>query len=97
MPNRYDASAMWGAYPTEGFVVWMDNAVLLKDVLNHDNALKFLNFLLEPENAGAITNCAAYTAGVTGVEPFLAEEIRNSPENNPPVDAPAGSFIAVCD
>lgn len=85
------------AYPKEGFVVWMDNAVLLKDAPNRDNALKFLNFLLEPENAGAVTNYAAYTAGVTGVEPYLADEIRNSPENNPPADAPAGSFIAVCD
>lgn len=85
------------AYPKEGFVVWMDNAVLLKDAPNRDNALKFLNFLLDPENAGAITNYAAYTAGVTGVEPFLTEEIRNSPENNPPDDAPAGSFVAVCD
>jgi spermidine/putrescine transport system substrate-binding protein len=56
-----------------------------------------MNFLLEPENAAAVTNYAAYTAGVTGVEPFLAEEIKTSPENNPPADAPAGSFIAVCD
>lgn len=85
------------AYPKEGFVVWMDNAVLLKDAPNRDNALKFLNFLLEPENAAAVTNYAAYTAGVTGVEPFLAEEIRTSPETNPPADAPAGSFVAVCD
>jgi spermidine/putrescine transport system substrate-binding protein len=85
------------AYPKEGFVVWMDNVVLLKDAPNRDNALKFMNFLLEPENAAAVTNYAAYTAGVTGVEPFLAEEIKNSPENNPPADAPAGSFIAVCD
>ena len=85
------------AYPKEGFVVWMDNVVLLKDAPNRDNALKFMNFLLEPENAAAVTNYAAYTAGVTGVEPFLAEEIKNSPENNPPADAPAGSFIEVCD
>lgn len=85
------------AYPKEGFVVWMDNAVLLKDAPNRDNALKFLDFLLEPENAAAVTNYAAYTAGVTGVEPFLAEEIRTSPETNPPADAPEGSFVAVCD
>jgi spermidine/putrescine transport system substrate-binding protein len=85
------------AYPKEGFVVWMDNVVLLKDAPNRENALKFMNFLLEPENAAAVTNYAAYTAGVTGVEPFLAEEIKTSPANNPPADAPAGSFIAVCD
>jgi spermidine/putrescine transport system substrate-binding protein len=85
------------AYPKEGFIVWMDNAVLLKDAPNRDNALKFLNFLLDPANAAAVTNYAAYTAGVTGVEPFLDDAIKNSPENNPPASAPAGSFIAVCD
>lgn len=85
------------AYPKEGFVVWMDNVVLLKDAPNRDNALKFMNFLLDPENAAAVTNYAAYTAGVTGVEPFLDEAIKSSPENNPPASAPAGSFIEVCD
>ncbi|MEF3047458.1 extracellular solute-binding protein [Pseudotabrizicola sp. L79] len=85
------------AYPKEGYVVWMDNVVLLKDAPNRDNALAFMNFLLQPENAAAVTNYAAYTAGVTGVEPFLDEAIRTSPENNPPADAPAGSFVAVCD
>lgn len=85
------------AYPKEGHVVWMDNVVLLKDAPNRDNALKFMNFLLDPENAAAVTNYAAYTSGVTGVEPFLLDEIRNSPENNPPADAAPGSFIAVCD
>jgi spermidine/putrescine transport system substrate-binding protein len=85
------------AYPKEGFVVWMDNVVLLKDAPNRDNALKFMNFLLDPANAAAVTNYAAYTAGVTGVEPFLDEAIKSSPENNPPADAPKGSFIQVCD
>lgn len=84
-------------YPKEGHVVWMDNMVLLKDAPNRDNALKFMNFLLEPENAAAITNYAAYTSGVTGVEPFLDEAIKTSPENNPPADVTPGSFIAVCD
>lgn len=85
------------AYPKEGFVVWMDNVVLLKDAPNRENALKFMNFLLQPENAAAVTNYAAYTSGVTGVEPFLDEAIKTSPENNPPADAPAGQFIQVCD
>jgi spermidine/putrescine transport system substrate-binding protein len=75
----------------------MDNMVLLKDAPNRDNALKFMNFLLQPENAAAVTNYAAYTSGVMGVEPFLDEAIKSSPENNPPATAPAGSFIQVCD
>ena len=85
------------SYPKEGHVLWMDNVVLLKDAPNRDNAIKFMNFLLEPENAAAVTNYAAYTSGVTGVEPFLDEAIRTSPENNPPADAAPGGFAQDCD
>jgi len=84
-------------YPKEGLIVWMDNVVLLKDAPNRDNALKFMNFLLEPENIAAITNFAQYTAGVKGVNELLDAELKASPEANPPADAPEGSFVAVCD
>lgn len=84
------------AFPKEGYVVWMDNVVLLKDAPNRENALKFMNFLLDPENAGAVTNYAAYSAGVTGVEPFLDAEISGSPENNPP-EGQKAYFIEACD
>ncbi|MGF1632132.1 MAG: extracellular solute-binding protein [Kiloniellaceae bacterium] len=84
------------AYPKEGAVVWMDNVVLLKDAPNRENALKFMNFLMDPQNAAAVTNYAAYTAGVEGTEPFLADEIKNSPENNPPEGA-TFDFVAACD
>ena len=85
------------SYPTEGNVMWMDNVVLLKDAPNRENALKFMNFLLVPENAAAVTNYAAYTSGVTGVEPFLDDAIKSSPENNPPATATLGSFAMACD
>lgn len=83
------------AFPKEGFIVWMDNLALLKDAPNRDSALAFMNFMLEPENAAALTNYAQYTAGVTGTEPFLAEEVANSPESNPPADA-KGVFVQAC-
>jgi spermidine/putrescine transport system substrate-binding protein len=85
------------SYPTEGNVLWMDNVVLLKDAPNRENAIKFMNFLLVPENAAAVTNYAAYTSGVTGVEPFLDPAIRDSPENNPPAGATPGVFAQACD
>ncbi len=84
------------AFPAEGYVVWMDSVVLLKDAPNRDNALKFMNFMLDPENAAAVTNFAAYNAGVTGVEPFLDPAIATSPENNPP-DGQKGFFVQACD
>jgi spermidine/putrescine transport system substrate-binding protein len=83
-------------YPTEGHVVWMDNVVLLKDAPNRANAIAFMNFLLEPENAAAVTNYAAYISGVAGVEPFLDPAIRDSPENNPPAGSAPGQFAMAC-
>lgn len=85
------------AYPKEGYVVWMDNVVLLKDAPNRANALKFMDFLLQPENAAAVTNYAQYAAGVGGVAPFLDPALVASPENNPPAGSAPGQFIAVCD
>jgi len=55
------------AYPVQGYVVWMDNVVLLEDAPNRENAIKFMDFLLEPENIAAVTNFAQYAAGVDGV------------------------------
>ena len=85
------------AYPDEGYVVWMDNVVLLKNAPNRANALAFMDFLLEPENIAAVTNYAQYAAGVTGAGAFTDAELASSPENNPREGAGAGAFIAVCD
>ncbi len=85
------------AFPTQGYVVWMDNVVLLKDAPNRENALKFMDFLLEPENIAAVSNYARYVAGVEGVAPYLDPELATQPESNPPAEAGPGVFIAVCD
>jgi len=78
------------AFPKEGVIVWMDNIALLKDAPNRDNALAFMNFMLEPENAAALTNYAQYSAGVEGVTEFLDPEVANSPETNPPEGTDTG-------
>ncbi len=83
------------AFPKQGYVVWMDNVVLLKDAPNRDNALKFMNFLLDPVNAAVVTNYAQYTAGVDGVDGFLDEAVTSAPELNPPAGG-AGQFIMAC-
>ena len=85
------------AYPREGYIVWMDNVVLLTDAPNRASAIKFMDFLLEPENVAAVTNFARYSAAVKGVTPFLDPTLASQPESNPPSDAPTGTFVAVCD
>ncbi len=84
------------AYPEQGLVVWMDNVVLLKDAPNRENALTFMDFLLEPENKAAVTNFARYAAGVDGVSEFLDEELKTMPEQNPP-EGIETVFVEVCD
>jgi len=85
------------AFPEQGYVVWMDNVVLLKDAPNRDNALLFMDFLLEPENIAAVTNYARYNAGLSGVGDYIDPELASQPEANPPADAGDGVFIQVCD
>ncbi|MFK7944551.1 MAG: extracellular solute-binding protein [Paracoccaceae bacterium] len=94
---RLEGANVEYAYPKQGYVVWMDNVVLLKDAPNRANAIKFMDFLLEPENIAAVSNFAQYTAGVKGVTPLLTDELKTSREQNPPADAPAGTFVKVCE
>ena len=94
---REEGAPIEYAFPREGYVVWMDNVVLLKDAPNRENAIKFMDFLLEPENIAAVSNYARYVAGVDGVAPFLDPSLASQPESNPPANAGPGVFIEVCD
>ena len=94
---REEGANLEYAFPEEGYIVWMDNVVLLKDAPNRENALTFMDFLLEPENIAAVSNFARYVAGVDGVEPHLDPSLATQPESNPPEDAGEGVFIEVCD
>jgi spermidine/putrescine transport system substrate-binding protein len=94
---RQEKSTLKYAYPKEGLTGWMDNIVALKGAPNLDNAKKFMNFMLDPENAAALTNFAMYTAGVNGTEPFLTETLASALELNPPEGAPQPEFVPPCD
>lgn len=94
--GREEGANIEYAFPEEGYIVWMDSVVLLKDAPNRENALKFMDFLLEPENAAAVTNYARYAAGVEGVAEFLDPALAAMPEQNPPADQ-KGFFVEACD
>lgn len=83
------------AFPKEGYVFWMDNVVLLKDAPNRDNAIKFMNFLLEPENAAAVSDFAGYISGVEGAMALARADVRDAPELNPP-SSQKGQFVQSC-
>lgn len=85
------------AFPRQGYIAWMDNVVLLKDAPNRESALKFMDFLLEPENIAMVTNYAQYNAGVDGVAEHLDAALAGQPEKNPHDAAGKAVFIEVCD
>ena len=84
-------------YPKEGYPLWMDSVALLKDAQNVDNAYKFLDFILVPENAAMLSAFARYANGIAGSEAFMPEEMKTAPEVVIPEEfKAAGKFLPTC-
>ncbi|AWD21143.1 extracellular solute-binding protein [Fuscovulum blasticum] len=84
-------------YPKEGYGLWMDNVVLLADAKNVDNAYLFLDFIMEPENAAALSAFARYANGIAGSDAFMPEDMKAAPEIITPAEfADKGHFVTVC-
>jgi spermidine/putrescine transport system substrate-binding protein len=95
MRARAEKASLKYAYPKQGFTGWMDNIVVLKGAPNRENASLFVNFMLDPENAAALTNFARYTAGVKGTEPYLDAELATAPELKLP-EGTKPEFVPPC-
>lgn len=84
-------------YPKEGYPLWMDSVGLLADAPNVDEAYKFLDFIMVPENAAMISSFARYANGIAGSEPFMPEEMKTAPEIQVPAEfVAAGKFLPTC-
>ncbi len=84
-------------YAVEGYPLWMDNVVVLKDAQNVENAKQFQNFLMAPENAALISNFANYANAIDGSEAYMLEELRTAPEVMIPSEfQQSGQFIPPC-
>jgi len=75
---------------------WADNLVVLKGSKNIENAKLFLNFMLEPENAAAISNVTGYTPGVKGADAYLVKEFKGAHELNLPEGTATPQFVPPC-
>jgi spermidine/putrescine transport system substrate-binding protein len=84
------------AYPTEGIEGWMDNVAVLKDAPDMENAKRFQNFVMDPQNAALISAYAGYDNGIVGANKFLPPEFANSPEIKAPKGSSKPEFVPPC-
>lgn len=74
------------AIPHQGTMLWIDVAAIPKDAPNPDNALRFLDFMLEPKVAAASTELTGYAnANVPGTA-LLPKDITGNPSIYPGPD-----------
>jgi spermidine/putrescine transport system substrate-binding protein len=81
-------------YPATGYPVWMDNAAILSDAQNVENAKLFLDFIMEPENAAMLSEFARYANGIEGSEEFMPEDMKTAPEIVVPDEVKDAAYIA---
>lgn len=65
-------------YPREGAVLWIDSFAIPKGAEHMDNAHKFIDFMLRPENAALVVEEFKYSTPNLEVKPYLSKELQES-------------------
>lgn len=73
--------------PKEGPNIWFDAMVIPKSNQNYEGAIKFINFMLDPENAALNAEYSVgYSSPVDAAIELLPDEIKNSKVSYPSQD-----------
>jgi len=70
--------------PKEGGTIWQDNLCVLKTSAHREEAMAFINFLLEPQIAALITAKVKYASASEEARLFVPKEIAQNPAIYPP-------------
>jgi spermidine/putrescine transport system substrate-binding protein len=91
--NTYDEAAEDGnwyfAVPVEGAVRYQDNVCIPANSQRMATAQHFINYLMEPEVAAAITNFTYYPSPNEAAKEFISPDILNNPGIYPPPEVAA--------
>ncbi|BBO59819.1 extracellular solute-binding protein [Mycoavidus sp. B2-EB] len=72
------------AYPKEGVSLSLDSFVVPEKAQNTDEAHRFINWMLQPENIAQVSNKYKYNNAIIGSERFMDPELINNPAFTPP-------------
>lgn len=85
-------------YPKEGAYLFMDNLAIAKGAKNYDNALKFIDFILDADVSTEISAEFPYLNPNAAAVEAMGEEYSANPAKNPPADVfSAGEYISNLD
>jgi putrescine transport system substrate-binding protein len=78
--------------PKEGSLLWVDSLAIPKDAQNVDNALKFIDYLNEPQVAANGVNYVSYASPNLAALPMVEDEIKNNPSIYPTAEVKKNLF-----
>lgn len=65
--------------PREGGYIWADNLCIPKDAPHYEAAIRFINYVLQPDVAAAITNTVGYPNAIARARALVRPELLDNP------------------
>ena len=81
-------------YPEEGAYLFMDNWAVMKGTEHYDEAMEFINFMLDSEVSQMVSEEFPYLNPNTAAVEAMGEEYSGNEAKNPPADViAAGEYV----
>ena len=72
--------------------MWFDLLAIPSDAPHAENALKFINYVMEPKVIADVSNFVNYANGNAAATEFVNDEVKNDPAIYPPAEVKAKLF-----